>query len=62
MTNCTQAPGLNVGGVVAPLVFGWLLDISAAMWVFVIAGAFQVALILTVFGMKAAAGKPTTAA
>ena len=50
--------GLNVGGVIVPVIFGWLLDIQAAMWVFMIAGAFQIAIIATVLGMKAAAKKP----
>ncbi|MBT5239502.1 MAG: MFS transporter [Rhodospirillaceae bacterium] len=47
--------GLNVGGVVAPLVFGTLLDGGRASDVFLIAGVFQIAIILTVFGMQRAA-------
>jgi MFS transporter, FSR family, fosmidomycin resistance protein len=47
--------GLNVGGVIAPLVFGWLLDGGRAGDVFLIAGVFQMAIVLTVFGMKKAA-------
>ncbi len=54
--------GLNVGGVIVPVIFGWLLDIQAAMWVFVIAGVFQIAIILTVFGMKAASASEQTRA
>lgn len=44
--------GLNVGGVIAPVVFGWLLDIQSAATVFLIAGIFQIAIMLTVFGMQ----------
>jgi MFS family permease len=44
--------GLNVGGVMAPFVFGWLLDRGEAAEVFLIAGAFQIAIIVTVIGMK----------
>ncbi|NKB44613.1 MAG: MFS transporter [Alphaproteobacteria bacterium] len=47
--------GLNVGGVIAPLVFGVLLDGGRASNVFLIAGVFQIAIILTVFGMQRAA-------
>lgn len=54
--------GLNVGGVIVPVIFGWLLDIQAAMWVFVISGVFQIAIILTVFGMKAASQKEASPA
>lgn len=46
--------GLNVGGVIAPFLFGWLLDNGEATIVFLIAGAFQMAIMLTVFGMKTA--------
>ncbi len=44
--------GLNVGGVIAPFVFGWLLDGGQAAQVFLIAGLFQIAIIVTVIGMK----------
>lgn len=44
--------GLNVGGVIAPFVFGWLLDVGQAAQVFLIAGVFQIAIIVTVIGMK----------
>lgn len=46
--------GLNVGGVFAPFAFGWLLDIGKAGDVFLIAGAFEIAIIFTVYGMKRA--------
>ncbi len=45
--------GLNIGGMVAPFVFGLLLDMERAATVFLIAGVFQMAIIFTVFGMKA---------
>ena len=45
--------GLNIGGIVAPLVYGMLLDLEYAATVFLIAGAFQMAIVLTVIGMKA---------
>ncbi len=47
--------GLNVGGIIAPFVFGWLLDNGEAATVFLIAGVFQMGIILTVVGMKAGA-------
>lgn len=46
--------GLNVGGMVAPFVFGWLLDSGSAATVFLISGVFQIAIIVTVIGMKKA--------
>jgi len=45
--------GLNVGGMIAPFVFGWLLDNGNAATVFLIAGVFQVGIIVTVIGLKA---------
>lgn len=44
--------GLNVGGIVAPFVFGWLLDNGTAATVFLISGIFQIAIIVTVLGMQ----------
>jgi MFS transporter, FSR family, fosmidomycin resistance protein len=49
--------GLNVGGVIAPFVFGWLLDAGRAGEVFLIAGVFQIAIISTVIGIKRASAK-----
>ena len=49
--------GLNVGGIIAPFVFGWLLDNGEAATVFLIAGVFQMGIILTVVGMKAGASR-----
>lgn len=46
--------GLNVGGIVAPIVFGVLLDGGRAENVFLISGLFQIAIILTIFGMQRA--------
>lgn len=46
--------GLNVGGIAAPFVFGWLLDGGSASMVFLIAGVFQIAIIFTVIGMRRA--------
>lgn len=46
--------GLNVGGVITPFVFGWLLDAGRAGEVFLIAGVFQIAIIATVIGIKRA--------
>lgn len=46
--------GLNVGGIAAPFIFGWLLDIGSAAIVFLIAGVFQIAIVLTVVGMRKA--------
>jgi FSR family fosmidomycin resistance protein-like MFS transporter len=45
--------GLNFGGIIVPLFFGWLLDNGQAATVFVIAGVFQMGVVLTVIGMKA---------
>lgn len=44
--------GLNVGGIAAPFVFGWLLDNGTAATVFLISGLFQIAIIFTVIGMQ----------
>lgn len=49
--------GLNVGGVIAPFVFGWLLDAGRAGEVFLIAGFFQIAIIATVIGIKRASSR-----
>ena len=45
--------GLNVGGMIAPFVFGVLLDMERAAIVFMISGVFQIAIVLTVFGINA---------
>jgi MFS family permease len=49
--------GLNVGGMIAPFVFGWLLDSGNAATVFLIAGVFQVGIIVTVIGLKASVSR-----
>jgi FSR family fosmidomycin resistance protein-like MFS transporter len=46
--------GLNVGGVIAPFVFGWLLDAGRGGEVFLIAGVFQIGIIAAVIGIKRA--------
>ncbi len=45
--------GLSIGGMIAPFVFGVLLDMERAAIVFMIAGVFQMAIVLTVFGISA---------
>ena len=45
--------GLNLGGMLAPLAFGWLLDGGNAATVFLIAGVSQIAIIFTIYGIKA---------
>lgn len=49
--------GLNVGGIAAPFVFGWLLDNGNAATVFLVAGIFQIAIISTVIGMRRAGAR-----
>ena len=46
--------GLNVGGIIGPLIFGWLLDNGRAGDVFLVAGGFMLAITLTVGGMQVA--------
>ena len=46
--------GLNVGGIIGPLIFGWLLDNGRAGDVFLVAGCFMLAITLTVGGMQVA--------
>ena len=38
--------GFNVGGIISPLLFGWIMDQNAPHWVF---GASVVFMIVTVF-------------
>ena len=43
--------GLNVGGIFAPFMYGWVLDFKSAVLVFLIAGICQVLIITTVLGL-----------
>ena len=38
--------GFNVGGIISPLLFGWIMDQSAPHWVFGISAAFMVLTVL----------------
>jgi MFS family permease len=38
--------GFNIGGIVSPLLFGWIMDQSAPHWVFGISAAFMVLTVL----------------
>jgi len=49
--------GLNIGGIIGPIVFGLLLDTHHPAFVFVVAGIFQVAIIFTVVSIKSAKKK-----
>jgi MFS family permease len=38
--------GFNLGGMVSPLLFGWIMDQNAPHWVFGISAAFMVLTVL----------------
>jgi len=40
--------GFNIGGVVAPLMFGYVMDAGRPQWVFFIVGAMSVLAIVTI--------------
>lgn len=40
--------GFNIGGIVAPVIYGWLLDNRPAPWVFYVSSAFMAATVLLV--------------
>ena len=40
--------GFNIGGIIAPVVYGWILDHRPAPWVFYISSAFMAATVLLV--------------
>jgi len=44
--------GLDVGGLVGPLLFGWFLDHGRPAWVFVGAAIIMLLAILTVSGVR----------
>ena len=44
--------GLDVGGVVAPLIFGWVMDQAGSRWIFPLTAMIMVAAIATVFGTR----------
>jgi len=44
--------GLNIGGIFAPIMYGWILDFNNPSSVFLISGLAQILIIFTVFGMK----------
>ncbi len=44
--------GLDVGGVTAPLFFGWIMDYFGSQWVFWLASMIMVCAIATVFGIR----------
>jgi MFS family permease len=45
--------GFNVGGMLVPALFGWLMDIGEARWLFVLAPIFMVLATATVFVTRA---------
>ncbi|MBR0843662.1 MFS transporter [Bradyrhizobium liaoningense] len=51
--------GFNLGGIVSPLLFGWIMDQSAPHWVFGASVIFMVAtVVLSPFTERTARGKP----
>jgi MFS transporter, FSR family, fosmidomycin resistance protein len=48
--------GLDVGGVIAPLVFGWIMDNAGSNWVFWLTAMIMFGAIATVFGTKPTIG------
>jgi MFS family permease len=44
--------GLDVGGVIAPLIFGWLMDQAGSRWIFPLTAMIMVMAIATVFGTR----------
>ena len=49
--------GLNIGGIIGPMVFGLLLDTNYPTFVFIVAGIFQIAIIFTVLAIKSSKSK-----
>jgi MFS family permease len=47
--------GFNVGGIISPLLFGWIMDQNAPHWVF---GASAVFMVITVLLALATEGNP----
>ena len=48
--------GLDVGGVIAPLMFGWIMDNAGSNWVFWLTAMIMFGAIATVFGTKPTLG------
>ena len=40
--------GFNIGGIIAPMIYGWLLDNRPAPWVFYVSSAFMAATVVLV--------------
>jgi MFS family permease len=52
--------GLDVGGVVAPLMFGWIMDNAGSRWVFWLTAMIMFGAIATVFGTRPIRGPKST--
>ena len=52
--------GLDVGGVIAPLVFGWIMDNADSNWVFWLTAMIMFGAIATVFGTRPTRGPKAT--
>lgn len=50
--------GMNIGGIVAPLLFGWVLDHLDGRWVFWASAAFMTLAVTTVIGRPATRREP----
>jgi predicted MFS family arabinose efflux permease len=52
--------GLDVGGVIAPLAFGWIMDNAGSNWIFWLTAMIMFGAIATVFGTRPIRGPKST--
>lgn len=52
--------GFNIGGIIAPIIYGWLLDNRPAPWVFYVSSAFMAATVVLVLVTDRRARTATT--